>query len=149
MESLSAARVKHEFAVWAYVLMPEHVHLLILPGHPDYSISDILADIKQPVTRRALRYCRQNAPTFLRRMMDVRTDGTTVNRFWQRGGGYDRNLIKPSAVHETVDYIHANPVRRGLVESPGAWGWSSAGYYEGRSDVTFVPDDDCMPPRDG
>ncbi len=58
VESLDTARKKHTFDLWAYVLMPEHVHLLIFPTTDDYSISAILTDIKLPVTRKALKYIR-------------------------------------------------------------------------------------------
>ena len=56
-------------------------------------------------------------------------------RFWQPGGGYDSNLSKSKTIRETIDYIHANPVRRGLVERPADWKWSSAAVYEGLSPV--------------
>ncbi|MCA9099475.1 MAG: hypothetical protein KDA36_13860, partial [Planctomycetaceae bacterium] len=58
-----------------------------------------------------------------------------VFRFWQPGGGYDSNLFKSRTIRETIDYIHANPVRRGLVERPADWKWSSAAAYEGLSPV--------------
>ncbi len=145
MESLDAARKKHEFDVWAYVLMPEHVHLLVYPRADDYSISAILTDIKQPVTRLALRYIRAHAPGALDLMRDEQPNGKVSHRFWQRGGGYDRNLIHPKTVHATMNYIHANPVRRELVAAPEDWHWSSAGYFVGRADVPLVPDVDSIP----
>lgn len=46
--------------------------------------------------------------------------------FWQRGGGYDRNVRGEDALREKIGYIHANPVRRGLVERAEDWVWSSA-----------------------
>jgi putative transposase len=147
IESLATARIKRNFAVWAYVLMPEHVHLVIYPREDQYSISDILTDIKQPVTRAAVKYVLRSAPSFLANMRDGRPNGKIVNRFWQRGGGYDRNLVRPETVHQVIDYIHANPVRRGLVGSPEDWAWSSARYYAGRSDVPLIPDDDELPLR--
>jgi putative transposase len=51
-------------------------------------------------------------------------------RFWQEGPGYDRNLNSESAVLASIDYIHANPVRRGLVEQARQWKWSSARWFE-------------------
>jgi putative transposase len=41
-------------------------------------------------------------------------------------GGYDRKLIEPKAIWAEIDYIHTNPVRRGLCETSTAWLWSSA-----------------------
>ena len=52
--------------------------------------------------------------------------GKTAFRFWQEGAGYDRNLRSPAAVAAAIAYLHANPVRRGLVTRPTDWFWSSA-----------------------
>jgi REP element-mobilizing transposase RayT len=49
IEAIDRARSKHEFHVWAYVIMPEHAHLLIWPNDVNYDISDILSSIKQSV----------------------------------------------------------------------------------------------------
>jgi len=113
--------------------MPEHVHLLIYPLDDGYGISSILKSIKQPVANRAIAYIRRNVPDFLRQMCDEQPNGKIVHRFWQRGGGYDRNLWSPSYLWETIDYIHDNPVRRGLCDSPTDWIWSSASNYLGES----------------
>ncbi|MFQ5805189.1 MAG: transposase [Phycisphaerae bacterium] len=145
IESLKDAREKHEFDVWAYVLMPEHVHLLIWPTRPAYSISDILGDVKQPVTRATLKFVRKHAPEFLARMRDARPNGKSSHRFWQRGGGYDRNLNTPRSITEKINYIHENPVRRGLVAVPTDYRWSSAAFYAGKTDVDLVPDVDSVP----
>ena len=140
VEAMAVAREKHAFDVWAYVIMPEHVHLLIFPREDDYAISDILLDIKRPVARRALRYVREHAPGFLERMRDEHSKGAVRHRFWQRGGGYDRNLTSVKTIHNTIAYIHENPVRRALVEVPEAWRWSSAGFYLDEQDVPLIPD---------
>ena len=58
--------------------------------------------------------------------------------FWQRGGGHDRNLRSDDDMREKIAYIHMNPVRRGLVEKPTDWDWSSACDYEGGDGVVVV-----------
>ena len=126
-------------------LMPEHVHMLILPRGDDYSVSQILSDIKQPVTRRALKHLQATAPAALEWMRDVQPNGEVAHRFWQRGGGHDVNLSEPTGIARISDYIHTNPVRRGLVETPGDWRWSSARHYLGLDDVLVVPDVDSIP----
>jgi REP element-mobilizing transposase RayT len=47
VEAIDRAREKHAFDLWAYVVMPEHVHLLIWPRNPVYSISRMLTSIKR------------------------------------------------------------------------------------------------------
>lgn len=145
LKALCAARSIHEFDVWAYVLMPEHVHLLIWPRKPSYSISDILTDLKQPVTRTAVRFVREHSPGFLPRMQAEIREGKPVNRFWQRGGGYDRNIWTDPEVIEKINYIHENPVRRGLAVSPVDYRWSSARAYAGWDDVDLALDVDSLP----
>ncbi len=148
VEALSAARQEHKFDLWAYVVMPEHVHLLIFPRDDHYSMSGILLDIKRPVARKAVRYVKAHAPAFLDQMRDQQPNGVVRHRFWQRGGGYDRNLIDAKTIHNTMAYIHANPVRRGLVESAEDWSWSSAGFYSDRQVCPLKPDADSIPPLD-
>jgi putative transposase len=126
IDAIDKAREKHRFHLWAYVIMPEHVHLLIWPTTPGYSISAILKSIKQSVARSAITYVQQYAPDFLHRMEDRQPNGSVTHRFWQRDGGYDRNLTEPTTIWSTIDYIHANPVRRGLCLRPDEWEWSSA-----------------------
>ncbi len=52
-------------------------------------------------------------------------------RFWQPGGGYDRNITSIAVLRAMIDYIDANPVRSGLVARPEDWEWSSARWYAG------------------
>jgi len=100
MEAIDRARVKLRFHVWAYVIMPEHAHLLLWPTQPEYDISEILKSIKQSVAKRAVIFVRREAPQFLVRMEDRQPSGEVHYRFWQRGGGYDRNVFEPMTVFD-------------------------------------------------
>ena len=48
--------------------------------------------------------------------------------------------MEPKALAAMLDYLHMNPVRRGLVERASDWRWSSAGWYEGKTSCPLVPD---------
>jgi putative transposase len=119
------------FDLWAYVIMPEHVHILLHPHEPSYDVSRILRRIKQPVGQRAMRYLRDHAPEWLERLTILKPDGASERRFWQAGGGYDRNIVEDTTIRTVIDYIHLNPVHRGLVERSEDWEWSSARWYAG------------------
>jgi putative transposase len=106
--------------------MPEHVHILIWPRKPDYDISNILKSIKLSVAKQAVSFVRSESPGFLKHNTDRQPSGRVCYRFWQRGGGYDRNLFETEAIHQQIDYIHQNPVRRNLCERAEDWHWSSA-----------------------
>ena len=105
VEAIDRARHKHAFDLWAYVIMPEHVHLLVWPREAGYSISHLLTSIKRRVSLQALAHVRKSVPAFLARMEDRQPGGRIHYRFWQRGGGYDRNLTEPKTVWAEIDYI--------------------------------------------
>jgi putative transposase len=129
IEAIDRARDKQHFHVWAYVLMPEHAHVLLRPLEDAYDISEILSSIKQSVAKRAVLYVQRESPAFLRWMEDRQPGSKIHYRFWQRGGGYDRNIVEPKTAFQQIEYIHNNPVRRGLCGKPEDWIWSSAADY--------------------
>ncbi len=55
--------------------------------------------------------------------------GAPLPRFWQPRF-YDFNVYSPKKKREKLEYMHANPVKRGLVKDPGGWLWSSFSFYE-------------------
>ncbi|HYO23648.1 MAG TPA: transposase [Lacipirellulaceae bacterium] len=130
-EAIAAASCKHKFLIWAYVFMPEHVHLVVCPQTATYSISKFLASLKLPVTRKAIAHVTAHAPEFVRQMADATSLGGHHLRFWQRGGGFDRNIWSERVLLKEIEYLHANPVKRGLSRRPEDWRWSSAGDYLG------------------
>lgn len=138
-EAIEEARRDLDFALWAYVVMPEHVHLIVCPRRPDYQVARILRAIKEPVGRHATAYLVRNAPEWLPRITQRR--GKRVERhFWQPGGGFDRNITEPGTLATMVDYLHENPARRGLVARAREWPWSSAAWFEDRADCPLRPD---------
>ncbi len=128
VESIEQTRVKLDFALWAYVFMPNHVHLLIYPRQKEYSISQILKCIKQPVARKAVAWLKQNNSAGLKQLET--SEKVQPYRFWQKGGGYDRNIIQLDTLINSVKYIHRNPVRKELVELPEQWYYSSAAVWK-------------------
>ena len=72
--------------------------------------------------------------------LTVREGRRIRHRFWQPGGGYDRNVIQASTLRSMIEYIHPNPVRRGLVAHAEDWEWSSARWFLGRRPVPIEMD---------
>lgn len=127
--AIDGARDRLDFDVWAYVFMPDHAHMIVRPRSHPYDVAAILREVKHPVARLALAYLRGHAPAWLDRLA-VRKGGRVRHQFWQKGGGYDRNLTEPATLLAACDYIHRNPVRRGLVERARDYRWSSAAWHE-------------------
>jgi len=110
--------------------MPEHFHLLIRPKDQDQTVEHILRRIKAGFAQSVInRWHKLHAPILIRI-----TDKNGRRRFWQSGGGYDRNIFSESELIEKIGYIHRNPVARELVPRPCDWKWSSARWYERRQD---------------
>jgi|WetSurMetagenome_2_1015567.scaffolds.fasta_scaffold20435_6 putative transposase len=145
VESIADARQAVPFDLWAWVFMPQHVHLLIRPAVTT-SIGAVLKKIKEPVSKRVAAWVRCNAPDFVPRMMDIQPNGRKTLRFWQPGPGYDRNLFSPQELREKIDYIHRNPLRRSLVRQPADWTWSSFHAWESGKDEPLPIDRGSLPP---
>src|ERR1700761_1242663 len=95
----------HQFDVFGYVVMPEHVHMLL--GEPARDLLAVgLQALKISVSKRA-----KERP------------------FWQ-ARYYDFNVFTFSKRIEKLDYMHWNPVKRGMVEKPEDGPWSSCRYYQ-------------------
>ena len=143
VEAINQARAKHAFHVWAFVFMPNHVHMIIRPVNPEYEMRAIMSGIKLPVGRRAMAYLEEQQSPWLEQVTRIRR-GRKERLFWQSGGGYDRNVTSANAVMRMIDYIHQNPVRRGLTECARNWKWSSAAWFEGGDSPLLI---DPIPPE--
>jgi putative transposase len=126
-------RVRRSFGlrVYGYVVMPEHIHLLVsepddAPFKPSSglsgektprSLADAIKSLKQGVSRRLIG---------------------EADHFWQKRY-YDFNVRDHPQFMEKLRYIHRNPVKRGLCERPEDWEWSSFLHYasgiEGRVEI--------------
>ena len=106
---LELMRKRYQFVVIGYVVMPEHIHLLISEpqiGNP----STVVQAVKLGFSQRWFR-----------------TAGFS-GQFWQRRF-YDFNLWSQRKEVEKLKYMHRNPLVRGLVADPAAWPWSSYRSY--------------------
>jgi putative transposase len=102
-QELETVRLRYGFVVAGYVLMPEHVHLLV--GEPrTASLAVALQVLKQQTSRK------------------LKKPGAA--QFWQRRY-YDFNVWTEEKTVEKLNYMHLNPVQRSLVAMPEEWRWSS------------------------
>ncbi|PSH04368.1 MAG: transposase [Acidobacteria bacterium] len=109
VECLERTRRSYRFRVYGYVVMPEHVHLLVSESETEVLAKAIQA-LKISVAQRMRHYAG--------------VGGT----FWQKRY-YDHNVRNYESFVEKLRYIHRNPVKRGLVEKPEDWEWSSFRHY--------------------
>jgi len=112
VEKLEQTRRRFSLRVYGYVVMPEHVHLLL--SEPDRELlATALQSLKLAVSKGAPR--------------PGAVSGEPA-RLWQ-SRYYDRNVRDHAEFVEKLRYIHRNPVQRGLVNRPEDWPWSSFRHY--------------------
>ena len=121
---LGEVRDRYGFSLVGFVVMPEHIHLLIsdpAKGTP----STVIQVLKQRVSRR-LRRKRRAAAGQLNLIFASGDD--SLPRFWQRRF-YDFNVRSLKKRVEKLHYMHMNPLKRKLVDHPKDWPWSSFSFY--------------------
>ena len=131
VDTIAEVRVMHRFKLLAYVIMPEHVHLVCMPTL-ESKLGLIIGEVKRISAKKIHEMLLKSASPILDRPQAQR-DGVTKYVLWKRRC-YDHNCRTEDSLWEKVNYCHNNPVKRGLVRKPGDWEWSSAGWYEGRRD---------------
>ena len=105
VDALAASRRKLRFLLYGYVVMPDHWHALLWTTYP-LTISRAVQDIKW-ISASSLNRARG-------------TSGTVwQHQFW------DRFVRHAKEFRQRLDYMHLNPVRKGLVAKPEDWRWSS------------------------
>jgi len=110
-------------ALWAWCLMPNHVHLVLVPAHPGG-------------LREAL------APAHRRYAWEINQREGWRGHLWQ--GRFASFPMDEAHLHACLRYVELNPVRAGLVDRPEDWRWSSARAHLGldgdRADMAPVRD---------
>ncbi len=125
-------REKENVKIHGYVLMPEHVHLVLTP--PDeMKLGPEIGKLKARCSHAILSHWRIQAISIPQRL-NIEHEATGQAAFWQRRC-YDHNCRTPEIVREKINYCHMNPVKRKLVILPEDWLYSSYRFYVGGIDV--------------
>ena len=109
--SLERTRVRYQFRVYGFVVMPEHIHLLI-------------SEPERETVATAIQSLKISSSS---RTTDRNRDGQR-SPLWQKRY-YDRNIRDYAEFVEKLQYIHRNPVTRGLAGKAEDWKWSSFRHY--------------------
>jgi putative transposase len=111
VQCLEDMRCRFTVCIYGYVVMPEHVHLLV--NEPEEAtLADAIHFLKLSFSKRQRSQKR----------------ATESRSFWQKRY-YDRNVKDAEEFTVKLRYLHRNPLERGLVEEPGEWKWSSFRHY--------------------
>lgn len=126
-QALDEARTSGGLLLFAYVIMPDHLHLLT---DCPKSSADVLRFVKGIIGRRVIDYLKEN---------DYQSSLAKLqHEKWKRGHNYslwqqEKNvfsIFSEAVFMQKVNYIHLNPVRAGLVERAIEYRWSSARIWQ-------------------
>jgi putative transposase len=129
---LERMRRRYQFVVAGYVIMPEHIHLLI--SEPQVkTLSTVMQAVKLGFARRVLAQARRRRNPAQAALFEPMPQHVWQKRF------YDFNVFSERKRIEKLRYMHRNPVKRGLVPSPELWRWSSfRAYFLGETGAVRV-----------
>jgi putative transposase len=117
-DSLNFYRHKQEFKLLGYVIMPDHVHLILWPFGPA-TVSEIMRDYKKFTSTRIIRQAEVEgieAWIVVFRRVGRETKRST-HKVWQ-DSYWDVNIYTERFLRQKLNYLHRNPVRAGHVEKP-------------------------------
>jgi REP element-mobilizing transposase RayT len=132
IDSLDYCRKNKGLNIWAYVIMTNHLHLIV---NTKNSLSDILRDFKRYTTKNLLASINQNSESRRSWILkafeeagksEMRED---INHKIWLSDNHPIELLTNEFILQKMGYIHVNPVRSGLVDDPSAWVYSSQRNY--------------------
>lgn len=135
LHTLGEIREQYKMKLFGYVIMPNHVHLVLHPPD-DLRLGPVIGHLK---ARSAGRIVAEQLLT-LPESCTIIKDGRERQVVWQPRC-YDHNCRSPRTVLEKIEYCHNNPVKARLVSEPGIWRWSSYSWYAGESVVPLASDE--------
>lgn len=130
LDSLEHLRRERGLAIYAYVIMPTHIHAILAAS--DCNLSAIMRDFKKFTSRSIYEVSQREGNRLQAWLFEREAESESRSHFkvWQ-------DEFHPEVIHkqeffiQKADYIHANPVRKGLAQTPSQWYNSSAGIWYG------------------
>ena len=128
-DSLAFCHRQKGLRVNAYVVMPTHLHAILF--HADLqakALEHVVTDFRKFTGRRLADFCAEHMPACFQDVLSERAGGDRERRLWQPTRHPVQIETEPFW-QAKIDYLHQNPVRKGLVREAGHWRFSSASYW--------------------
>lgn len=129
IESLKFCRKQKGLKLYAFVIMDTHIHLLAYAGY----LPRLMKEFKSYTASRLIQSLQNSGnQRLLKDLAYFKRRGKTEcsHQFWQEGY-HPQAVTTEEMMLQKMEYLHFNPVRRGLVDRPEYWRYSSAASYYG------------------
>jgi REP element-mobilizing transposase RayT len=126
LDSIQFLQKEKRWTIYAWVIMENHLHLIASSDN----LSKELGNFKSYTARQIIDHCKRNHPLILKQLAHAKQTFKQDRdyQFWQEGS-HPEQIQNSKMMRQKIEYIHYNPVRRGYVEEPEDWRYSSAGNY--------------------
>ena len=129
-ESLRYCRNNKGLRIHAYVVMLNHMHLIVSVAEGSRSLSEVMRDMKRHTSVEISDRLKKDGKESALQVFSNAAKHPNTYRIWQEGF-HPKGIESETFCRQKLDYIHANPVRKGYVLRPEYWYYSSAGNYAG------------------
>ncbi len=142
IDSMRYCQEHKGLVVFAYVIMTNHVHMIVNTREP-YLLKDVIRDLKKYTAKKILEQIKEEPESrreWLLSLFRIRGAGSskhTEYKFWQEGN-HAIELFNQKFLWDKINYIHKNPVRSGLVNESQHWIYSSASNYYGTESILEI-----------
>jgi len=134
--SLTFCQEQKGLGLHAYVILDNHLHLIVTANR----LSHVVRDFKRHTAGEILSVAREENKLWLLKQFEFFRSSHKVNsqhKIWQEGF-HPKAIISEAMLRQKLDYIHYNPVRLGLVDTPEDWRYSSARNYSGQDGMIEI-----------
>lgn len=140
IESFKFCQVDKGLTIFAYVIMSNHIHLLVQAEHSN--LSDIIRDFKNYTSKRFIEAMNDDTESrrdWMKMVFEYhgRFKNKQTNQVWTHEN-HPEQIFSSKFIKQKLEYIHQNPVRAGIVEKPEDYIYSSARNYAGLNSVIEV-----------
>jgi putative transposase len=136
LDSLRYLQEEKKGKLYAYVIMENHIHCVVQSDE----LRKVIQSFKSYTARAIIDYfTEQKSAVILKKLRQNKLSHKTASEYqvWQEGS-HPEEITTDEMMHQKLEYIHNNPVRRGYVEEPSYWRYSSAPNYEGKKGLINV-----------
>jgi len=127
IDSVKFCQDKKNLKVYAYVIMDNHIHMVL----SDENLTNIMRAFKGFTAQEIVSQLKlDNKAWFLNQFGFHKLKHKTYSehQVWQESF-HPQQILSTEMLHQKIDYIHFNPVKRGFVSKPEHWKYSSASFY--------------------
>jgi len=118
-----------ELRINSFVIMPNHIHIILFNAHFDNNqLQKSITDLRKFTGNKLADYIDNNHLTSFAAIIRSKKIGDRIRQFWQPSW-HAEGIVTEQFLKQKMDYIHMNPVRKGLVSEPEDWALSSAAYW--------------------